>query len=99
MSETTENQVEQAGTTEAAVTGPSETKDLTARVQEIIDEIRPFLQSDGGDCELLKVEDNVAYVRLVGACVGCPSSTMTLRMGVENRIRESIPEIEAVEMI
>jgi Fe-S cluster biogenesis protein NfuA len=72
---------------------------LANRVQTIVDEIRPFLQSDGGDCELIKVEDNVVYVRLVGACVGCPSSLMTLKAGIENRIREELPEVQAVEMI
>lgn len=73
--------------------------DTVTKVQMLIDEIRPYLQSDGGDCELLKVEDNIVYVRLVGACVGCPSSLATLKHGVENRIREAIPEIEAVEMV
>lgn len=73
--------------------------DVTTKVQMLIDEIRPYLQSDGGDCELLKVEDNIVYVRLVGACVGCPSSIATLKHGVENRIREAIPEIQAVEMV
>lgn len=79
-----------AGTTDSAV---------VEKVRGIIEELRPYLQSDGGDCELIKVEDNVAYVRLVGACVGCPSSIMTLRSGVENRIKEAVPEIEAVEML
>lgn len=70
-----------------------------AKVQAIVDELRPYLQADGGDVELLKVEDNIAYVRLVGACVGCPSSTMTLKRGIEARICEAVPEIEAVEMV
>ncbi|MBX7245114.1 MAG: NifU family protein [Candidatus Sumerlaeaceae bacterium] len=69
------------------------------QVKTIIDELRPFLQSDGGDCELLKLEDNVVYVRLVGSCVGCPSSLMTLKAGIEARIKEAIPAIESVEMI
>ena len=82
----------------AANESPAE-PDLATKVQMLIDEIRPFLQEDGGDCELLKVEDNVVYVRLVGACVGCPSSLVTLKHGVENRIKEAIPEIESVEMV
>ena len=65
----------------------------------IIEEIRPFIQSDGGDIELLKVEDQIVYVRLTGACVGCPSSMITLKQGVEVRIREEIPEVESVEMV
>jgi Fe-S cluster biogenesis protein NfuA len=73
--------------------------ELETKVEAIIDELRPYLQSDGGDIELLKVEDNIVYVRLVGACHGCPSSTMTLKMGVERRICEAIPEIQAVEMV
>ena len=68
-----------------------------ARVAAVIDELRPYLQADGGDIELLKVEDNVVYVRLVGACHGCPSATITLKMGVERRIREVVPEIVSVE--
>jgi Fe-S cluster biogenesis protein NfuA len=70
-----------------------------ARVQAIIEEVRPYIQSDGGDVELLKVEDNVVYVRLNGACIGCPSSMMTLKGGIEARVREEIPEIESVEMV
>jgi Fe-S cluster biogenesis protein NfuA len=73
--------------------------DLFDRVAEIVAEVRPFIQSDGGDIELLKVEDNVVYVNLSGACVGCPSSMVTLKQGVEVRIREDLPQIESVEMV
>lgn len=72
---------------------------LQDRVADIIAEIRPFIQSDGGDIELLKIEDNVVYVHLSGACIGCPSSMVTLKQGVEVRIKEDIPEIESVEMV
>lgn len=72
---------------------------LYSRVSEIVDEVRPFIQSDGGDIELLKVEDNVVYVNLSGACVGCPSSMVTLKQGVEARMCEEIPQIESVEMV
>jgi Fe-S cluster biogenesis protein NfuA len=72
---------------------------LYTRVQAIIDEIRPYIQGDGGDIELLKLEDHIVYVRLNGACVGCPSSLMTLKGGVETRNREELPEIESVEMV
>ncbi|MGI8908274.1 MAG: NifU family protein [Candidatus Sumerlaeaceae bacterium] len=73
--------------------------ELYERVQAIIQEVRPYIQSDGGDVELLKLEDNIVYVRLNGACVGCPSSLMTLKGGIEARVREEIPEIESVEMV
>lgn len=78
---------------------PAGDHELTSRVQAILEEIRPYIQSDGGDIELVKIEDQVVYVRLNGACIGCPSSMMTLKGGVETRIREDIPEIEAVEMV
>ena len=74
-------------------------EDLADRVAEIIAEVRPFIQSDGGDIELLKIEDNVVYVRLTGACVGCPSSMVTLKQGVEVRIKEDLPQVESVEMV
>lgn len=85
----------ETGTAEVAAT---ETASPEAQVQAIIEELRPFLQADGGDCELVRVEDGVAHVKLVGACVGCPSSLMTLRAGIENRIKEAVPAIHAVEM-
>lgn len=72
---------------------------LFGRVAEIIEEVRPYIQSDGGDIELLKVEDNVVYVALTGACVGCPSSMVTLKQGVEVRVKEDLPQIESVEMV
>ena len=72
---------------------------LFGRVAEIIAEVRPYIQGDGGDIELLKVEDSIVYVALTGACVGCPSSMITLKQGVEARIKEDIPQIESVEMV
>ena len=63
-------------------------------VQEILDDlIRPALQSDGGDCTLLKVADNNVYLKLIGACDGCPSSTITLRMGIETVLKEEFPQM------
>lgn len=70
------------------------------RVEEVIDEIRPQLQADGGDVELVEVtDDGVVKVRLVGACAGCPMSTMTLAMGIEKTLKEKIPEVEKVEAV
>jgi Fe-S cluster biogenesis protein NfuA len=68
------------------------------KVKAIIEELRPFLQADGGDIEFVEMKDGVVYVRLVGSCIGCPSSTMTLKAGVEMRICEAVPEVKSVEM-
>ncbi|MFH1746554.1 MAG: NifU family protein [Planctomycetota bacterium] len=78
---------------------PAEEKTLHQRVAEVIDSIRPYIQSDGGDIELVGVEDGIAKVRLMGACVGCPMSAMTLKAGVEQRVRSLVPEIKSVENV
>jgi Fe-S cluster biogenesis protein NfuA len=72
---------------------------LTEKVQRAIAEIRPNLQADGGDIELVGVEDGTVKVRLKGACAGCPMSTMTVKWGVENYLRKKIPEVVKVETI
>ena len=69
------------------------------RVQKAIQELRPNLQADGGDIELLGVEKGVVKVKLKGACAGCPMSTMTIQWGVENFLKKKIPEIVRVEAI
>ncbi len=70
---------------------------MEEKVREVLDKkIRPLLQRDGGDIELVGVEDGKVKVRLVGACQGCPASQMTLQMGVERILREEIPEVESV---
>ncbi len=69
------------------------------KVKKVLDEIRPALQADGGDIELVDVEDGVVKVRLKGACAGCPMSQMTLSMGVERALKEQIPEVERVESV
>jgi Fe-S cluster biogenesis protein NfuA len=67
------------------------------KVQGVINLIRPAVQADGGDIELVDVtDDGVVQVRFHGACHGCPSSTMTLQMGIERNLREKVPEITAV---
>jgi Fe-S cluster biogenesis protein NfuA len=67
------------------------------KVRSAIEEIRPNLQSHGGDIELLGVdEDNTVRVRLQGACSGCPSAAMTLKMGVERMLKEQVPEVKEV---
>lgn len=70
--------------------------DKVAKLQEIIDRIRPAIQADGGDVQLVGVEDDVVMLRLMGACVGCPLSTMTLQAGIERMIRQEVPEIKGV---
>jgi len=72
---------------------------LTEKVQKAIAEIRPNLQADGGDIELVGVEDGTVKVKLIGACAGCPMSTMTVKWGVENYLRKKIPEVVKVETI
>ena len=72
---------------------------MNEKIKAAIEKIRPSLQMDGGDIELVNVEDNIVKVRLKGACGSCPMSTMTLRMGVERIIKEMVPEIQSVEAV
>lgn len=69
------------------------------RVEKVINRIRPAVQMDGGDIELVDVVDGLVRLRLVGSCQGCPSSMMTLKMGIERAIRAEVPEIVGVEAI
>lgn len=70
---------------------------LQVRVEHILNLIRPAVQSDGGDLELISVsDDGVVQVRLHGACVGCPSSTLTLQAGIERNLKQHVPEIRSV---
>lgn len=67
------------------------------RVEKALEELRPQLQADGGDIELLGIENGIVKVRMKGACAGCPMSTMTLKMGVEQYLKKKIPEIVRVD--
>ncbi len=70
---------------------------MLEKVKKVLEEIRPALQADGGDLELVEVtEDGVVKVKLVGACGTCPMSQMTLKMGIEKRLKEKLPEIKEV---
>ena len=70
------------------------------RVEQVIERIRPAVQSDGGDLELVEVtDDGVVLVRFHGACVGCPSSTMTLQVGIERNLKEYVPEVQSVQSV
>lgn len=68
-------------------------------VEQVLDELRPYLMADGGNVELVEIEGPIVKLRLQGACGSCPSSTMTLKMGIERRLREYIPEITSVEQV
>lgn len=72
---------------------------MIEKVQAILDEIRPALQADGGDVQLITVVDGVVKVKLKGACSGCPMSQMTLKMGIEQRIKDALPEIKRVDSV
>ena len=70
---------------------------MKEKVEAALNEIRPMLQRDGGDVELVDIQGGVVKVRLQGACAGCPMSQMTLRNGIERVLKERIPEVTAVE--
>ncbi len=73
--------------------------DLMERVEKALDSIRPALMADGGNVELVAVEDGIVKVRLQGACGTCPSALMTLKQGIEVRVKEEVPEISEVEAV
>lgn len=68
-------------------------------VETVLDEMRPYLMSDGGNVEVVELDGPVVKLRLQGACGSCPSSTMTLKLGLERRLREKIPEISEVQQV
>ncbi|OGW14334.1 MAG: hypothetical protein A3G93_12690 [Nitrospinae bacterium RIFCSPLOWO2_12_FULL_45_22] len=69
---------------------------MRERVEKALEELRSFLQQDGGDVELVDVEDGVVKVKLTGACAGCPGAQMTLTMGIERRLKAEVPEVTQV---
>lgn len=73
---------------------------MKEKVQEVLEQVRPALQADGGDVELVEVsEDGVVSVRLTGACGSCPMSTMTLKMGIERTLVENVPGVKEVVQV
>ena len=85
---------------ETAKENEQQVLELTAEnVENVLDELRPYLMSDGGNVELVELDGPIVKLRLQGACGSCPSSAMTLRMGIERRLREMIPEIAEVEQV
>ena len=72
---------------------------MESQVQEVLDKLRPFLLRDGGDVELVDIEDGVVKVRLMGACGSCPSSTITLKAGIERALLEEVPGVTELEQV
>ena len=72
---------------------------MSEQIEAVLNEIRPALQADGGDVELVGVNDGMVSLRLTGACAGCPMSTMTLKMGIERILKEKLPEVKEVVAI
>jgi Fe-S cluster biogenesis protein NfuA len=77
----------------------NEEKSMKEKVEKVIDKIRPALQADGGNIELVDIVDGIVKVRLMGACAGCQGAQMTLKMGVEKALKEEIPEVVSVEAV
>ena len=74
--------------------------EMIRKVENVIDQIRPYLQADGGNIRFVELtDDNVVNVELLGACGSCPMSTMTLKAGVEQAMKKAIPEVKSVEAI
>lgn len=65
-------------------------------IEEVLDELRPMIQRDGGNIEFVKIEDNIVFIKMLGACVGCPASFFTLKFGIEESLKSKLPEIKEV---
>jgi len=79
---------------------PKQATALHHQVDDVLQRIRPAIQADGGDIELVEVASGgLVRIRLLGACIGCPSSNITLQMGVERALKERIPEVSGVEAV
>ncbi|MFC7370862.1 NifU family protein [Fictibacillus iocasae] len=77
----------------------AENATMHEQVEEVLDKLRPFLLRDGGDVELVDIEDGVVKVRLMGACGSCPSSTITLKAGIERALLEEVPGVVELEQV
>jgi Fe-S cluster biogenesis protein NfuA len=71
----------------------------TEQVESVLTRVRPFIQADGGDIQLVRLDGNCADVRLTGRCAGCPSAHMTLYLGVETAMRRAIPEFGVIRLV
>lgn len=72
---------------------------LQEKVEQLLESIRPGIQMDGGDVEFVEIKDDVVYVRLLGACGGCPMAQLTLKEGIQRYIQKELPQIKAVESV
>ena len=89
-----------ASTEAGSVAEASDPRALTLEnVERALDELRPYLMADGGNVEVVEIDGPIVKVRLQGACGSCPSSTMTLKMGIERKLREAIPEVNEVVQV
>jgi Fe-S cluster biogenesis protein NfuA len=76
------------------------TQEVKEKIKVVLDQIRPYLQADGGDLNLVEITDDyVVKVELVGACGSCPMRTMTLKAGVEGTLKKEVPEVQSVEAV
>lgn len=73
--------------------------EIKKQVLELIDKVRPYLQRDGGDIEVLNVEDGIVYVKMIGACVGCSAIDVTIKEGIEVMLVENVPGVIAVVVV
>ncbi len=74
--------------------------DIAARIAKVIELMRPAIQADGGDVQFVEARtDGTVYIRFLGACVGCPSSEITLHMGIERNLQQHVPEVRRVEVV
>ena len=73
--------------------------EMKAEVEEVLDTLRPQLMQDGGNVELVDIEDGIVKLRLVGSCSSCSSSTMTLKMGIERALKKAIPMVRCIESV
>lgn len=99
---TKEHRLPQADQTPAPAEAGGDALSGTAeqRVQQVIEQIRPSIQADGGDVEFLEFTgEGVVRIRLHGACVGCPSSSLTLQVGLERNLQEHVPEVRSVQAV
>ena len=69
---------------------------IEVKIEAVLQQLRPAIQSDGGDIAFVRFQDNIVYIQFLGACVGCPISTYTLKMGIEVTLKEQIPQIQEV---
>ena len=75
-------------------------QELESRIKDVLEQLRPYLQADGGDLKLAEITDDMEVkVELIGACGSCPMRTMTLKAGVENTLKKQVPEVRSVEAV